>query len=113
MDPNAQYGNDHDLLIRIDTRLGTVEDELRLLRDGTQREVEILKKDKMDRNEFIEWKAEHQRDNDRIEGNLDDRLKAVEKKADRSINFVAAVGGAMTILQFVVPLILHYYFHAL
>ena len=50
---------DHDLLIRLDTRFGNIENEMRLLRDGTSKDIATLVDKKLDRQEFIEFKLQH------------------------------------------------------
>lgn len=103
---------DHDLLIRLDTRMSNLTDEMRLLRDGTTGDIKDLKENKLDRREFEEYKRE--RDNDRKEEARvkDEHFDKLDKKTDRIVVQMAAIGGALVVLEFVIPLVLKYYFHA-
>ena len=52
-----QPNNDHDLLIQVDTKLGTLIGEMQLMRDGTNTRLSNVEQNKVDKADFIEYKV--------------------------------------------------------
>lgn len=102
---------DHDLLIRLDEKVANVLDEVRLLRDGTQNEIKDLKLNKLERQEFLDYKVDHERHHSKEAKDTADAIVDLQQKTDRLVIQMAAIGGALLVLQFVIPLALKYLFH--
>lgn len=47
---------DHDLLIRVDTKLGTLVNEMQLMRDNTNKRLDNLEKNKLDKEDFNDFR---------------------------------------------------------
>lgn len=113
MDTPPSNPNDHDLLIRLDTKVGGVLEEIRLLRDGSDKRIEQLADKKLDRSEFITYKEDHEKDGNKILANIDAAIGVLSKKQDdfdgrlnKVVVLMAAIGGGIAVLQFITPLLL-------
>lgn len=112
MEPQVPLNlTDHDLLIRLDTRMQNITDEMRLLRDGTTGDIKDLKEKKLDRRDFEEYKRDHENESEKIIKGFEEHFEKSDAKTDRLVVQMAAIGGALLILQFVIPLLLKYVFH--
>lgn len=84
------FRNDHDLLIRIDTRLQD------LIRDNNEYKISLgkLEAKKCDRDEFTNRVAKHEKD-------IDFKLKDHEGRMRKLERFVWIATGGLTILQII------------
>lgn len=114
--------NDHDLLIRVDTKLGTLIQEVQLLRDDSTRRLSSVEQNKLDKSEFNEFKLsifaevnksdlnfnkellERDKRHDEVFKSQDQRITRIER------NMYIGIGILMS-LQVGVPLILKYLFN--
>ena len=108
---------DHDLLIRLDTRMGGLETEMRLMRDNTVSDIKELKSDKLDRNEFSDYKIQNEltrrekiRDFEREFELANIEMKRIEKKTDFTLKVIYIGLGIVGTLQIVAPILMRYYF---
>lgn len=124
--PHASL-TDHDLLIRVDTRLGGLETEMRLLRDGTHSDIKDLKENKLDKTEFSTYKqdiekyhAEKIKDVEgkfaEMEKKFEEKLDEVEgkvetqgQKLDRLMSVYLIGSGFLLAVQLIAPFVLHHY----
>ena len=95
MPPKTQipFASDHDLLIRVDTKLDTLSGDLRELKDGTQKRLETLEREKFDASEAQKLKE----DGDRVHLDHERRMRRIERWG-----FLAA--GALGALEVVLAL---------
>lgn len=118
---------DHDLLIRVDTRLGGLETEMRLLRDGTHSDIKDLKEHKLDKSEFSTYKQDLEKYNTEKVRDVDGKFAELEKKFEEKLNEATAKGveqgkkvdrlmsvyligsGFLLAVQLIAPFILHHY----
>lgn len=110
MEPQTPLNlTDHDLLIRLDTRMGTLTDEMRLLRDGTTNDIKDLKERKLDRRDFEEYKRECETSINKVATGIDERFEKVELKAEASRTWILIATGVLIAAQFAIPIVLRYF----
>lgn len=103
-----QFNDDHDLLIRLDTKVDNLTNEIVMMRDNTTRRVEQLDHDKVDVTDFLEFKkhmeleiakastfgsnslAEYRRDNDARAEDHEKRMRTIESKIAIATGIVIA-----------------------
>lgn len=114
--------NDHDLLIRVDTKLGTLIQEVQLLRDDTTRRLGNVELNKLDKTEFNDFKVTIQNDLNKADLNFSKELLERDKRHDEIFksqevrisrierNMYIGIGILMS-LQVAVPIILKYLFN--
>jgi len=106
-------GTDHDLLIRVDTKVQTLIDEMKQMRDVTNNRLLAVEQGKVDNNDFHEFKSEiNQRINTmdlEIKKTLLERdksnslaFKAVSDQIDNLKKIVYVGIGIVLCLQFVI-----------
>lgn len=107
---------DHDLLIRIDTRQEGMDKEVRLLRDDTNNKILGLQTNKLERQEFTDFKVtndlfhvEKIAENGRALKTITDGQEAQAKKVDKLYSVYLIGSGVLLTIQFIVPLILHHF----
>ena len=114
--------NDHDLLIRVDTKLGTLIQEFQLLRDDTTRRLGNVEQNKVDKSEFNDFRVnmtneinkadlnfnktmlERDKHNEGLFKSQDERISRIER------NMYIGIGILMS-MQVGVPLIIKYLFN--
>lgn len=114
--------NDHDLLIRVDTKLSTLIEEVQLMRDNTNQRLSTVEQTKVEKSEFNDFKVNIQNDlnktdlafnkivmernqhNDEMFKSQDTRISRIERNMYIGI-------GILTALQVVVPLVFKYIFN--
>lgn len=108
---------DHDLLIRVDTKLGTLIQEVQLMRDTTNQRLTNVENNKVDVSEFHEFKAEIvaqvlkldtdfkktllERDKINMDAN-----KELSDKIDKLKTILYIGVGIVATLQFVIPIVI-------
>lgn len=109
----TQQFSDHDLLIRLDTRLENLECEMRAMRDGTRDDIKTLQLSKLESKDFDSYKSDHAREYAERLRNTDERHKnqmewqdTQQNKVDGLQRFMYLAMGALTILQFASPFII-------
>jgi hypothetical protein len=96
---------DHDLLIRIDTKLEIMGKEFDGFKTQTSGDLQRLWQEKVSRNDFNAYQVDHQRtDNEMKESDASRelRLKQVEKK-------VWTYGGGVAALNVMLAVVLHFW----
>jgi hypothetical protein len=81
---------DHDLLIRLETKMDQVIGDVKDLKDGTQRRLDALENVKVNREEFSNFVKDHEA-----------RVRRIERLG-------ALIAGALAVLQFLIPIIIKY-----
>jgi predicted GH43/DUF377 family glycosyl hydrolase len=114
--------NDHDLLIRVDTKLGTLIEEVQLMRDNTNQRLSTVEQTKVEKSDFNDFKVNIQNDLNKTDLTLSKTLmernqhnEEMFKSQDQRItkierNMYIGIGILMA-LQVIVPLILKYAFN--
>ncbi len=59
--------NDHDLLIRVDTKLGTLIEEVQLMRDNTNQRLSTVEQTKVEKSDFNDFRVNIQNDLNKTE----------------------------------------------
>lgn len=109
-------GSDHDLLIRVDTKVQTLIDEMKLMRDGTNSRLQNVENNKVDSKDFHEYKADvSQRiltmesdfkktllERDKINA---ENIKEITAQIDRLKIIVYSGVGLVAALQFVISVL--------
>jgi hypothetical protein len=113
--PN-QFNADHDLLIRLDTKVDNLTSEIVMLRDSTSRRVDELGRTKVDLADHLEFKkhieleltkastfgseslAKYRDENDKRVGTYEERLRGVESKIAYATGIIVAAQVAVGIL---------------
>lgn len=128
MEPK-KMDNDHDLLIRVDTKLGTLLGEFQLMRDSTNTRLTSVEKDKLDVATFNEFKVENSKEFNRFE--LEINKKFLEKdqqnektfielraanaaqnvKIEKLIRYLYIGLGIVGTLQFLAPFLIKQFIH--
>lgn len=98
--------NDHDLLIRVDTKLGNLIDEFRLLRDDVSRRLLAVERGKLDKDEFNTYKTEREKDEVKNNILITNDIAALKRSNSRMVVYLAAIAGGLSVLQFLIPLVL-------
>lgn len=114
--------NDHDLLIRVDTKLGTLIEEVQLMRDNTNQRLSSVEQNKVEKAEYNDFKVliqnelnkidlsfnkallERNQHNDEIHKSQDSRITKIERNMYIGI-------GILSALQVIVPILLKYIFN--
>lgn len=114
--------NDHDLLIRVDTKLGTLIEEVQLMRDNTNQRLSTVEQTKVEKSDFNDFKVNIQNDlnktdllfnkilmersqhNDEMFKSQDIRISRIERNMYIGIGILSAI-------QVVIPLVLKYVFN--
>jgi hypothetical protein len=73
--------NDHDLLIRVDQKVGNVIDEMRLMRDDTSRRLNAVEENKLNKNEYNEYRVQAQASLIDLEARI--KAQMLENKVNR------------------------------
>lgn len=79
--------NDHDLLIRIDTKLGILLTQFHEHKDQAVREITILKENKVNKEDFINLKKEQ----DTQSADHEDRIRRLERYGSIAIGAIAVI----------------------
>lgn len=87
--------SDHDLLIRLDTKLSTVITDIKDLRDGFSARLAVVEQNKMEKAEAMHLKH----DEDNAHKDYEQRLRRLERWG-----WIAA--GALIVIQFIISSIL-------
>lgn len=87
--------NDHDLLIRVDTKLESLTHEVRLMRDGAAERLNYVELNKLNIKIFEEYKEE-----------VEEREKDHEVRMRRMERVIYGGIGGLAVVQFVVILVL-------
>lgn len=114
--------NDHDLLIRVDTKLGTLIEEVQLMRDNTNQRLSSVEQNKVEKTEYNDFKVLIQNEINKIDLTFNKMLmersqhnEETFKSHDSRISKIERnmyIGiGILMVLQFVVPLVLKYVFN--
>lgn len=113
---STQNLTDHDLLIRLDTRMAGLENEMRLIRDGTHDDIKELKEKKLDRQEFIDFKMENEKtrtekitDFAKSEASIKIELEKQSKKIDFILRIVWMGLGILGAIELIAPFLVRYY----
>lgn len=114
--------NDHDLLIRVDTKLGTLIEEVQLMRDNTNHRLSIVEQTKVEKSEFNDFKVSIQGDMNKNDLNLsktflernqhnDELFRSQDIRISRIERNMYIGIGILMALQILIPLILKYLFN--
>jgi hypothetical protein len=96
-DETRQFpSSDHDLLVRLDTQMGRVLDDIAILNKNINGYVRELQITKLDKDQYQKDQKEHEKLHDDTER----RLRRIEK-------YVWVAIGALTLLEFVYMLLHH------
>lgn len=109
--------NDHDLLIRVDTKLGTLIGEMQLLRDDSRARLDRVEQGKLEKSDFLEYKVQNEKSiievRTDLTGSLLERFNGVEEKVkgnsanitvlNRNMYILIGIG---LVLQFAIPIII-------
>ncbi len=77
--------SDHDLLIRLDQRVGTVVEEMRLMRDDNGRRLNIVEQNKLDKGDFNEYRVSIEKQFIKFESDLAKRLLEMSNDHDKEM----------------------------
>lgn len=104
-----QQGDDHDLLIRVDTRLETLIKEVQLMRDGTKEQIRNLEVNKLDINTFSTYisskeksDSEARRDWEEANKKITESIGLHEQKLAEHTRLIYIGFGIVITIQFVV-----------
>ncbi len=114
--------NDHDLLIRVDTKLGTLIEEVQLMRDNTNHRLSTVEQTKVEKSEFNDFKVSIQNDMNKSDLNLnktfmernqhnDELFRSQDIRISRIERNMYIGIGILMALQILIPLILKYLFN--
>jgi hypothetical protein len=98
MDSNidASKLSDRELLLLLHERQGVMSTDVKELKDGTQKEMATLS---MEVRQLRELKADTT------------RVEALERGQNRLFNYLWAMGGALGLLQIVIPIVVQFLKH--
>lgn len=117
-----QDQNDHDLLIRVDTKLGTLINEMQLMRDGTNSRLERVESGKVDKADLIEYKVlvEKQMTEMRSDftNDLTDKIKPIATATETNTAAIVILNKNMYIilgmgilLEVAIPIVIKLFFN--
>lgn len=88
------HENDHDLLIRIDTKLGILLTQFNEHKEIAVKEIAVLKENKLNKEDFTTYK----KGQEKVDSDIEDRVRKLER-------YGAIAVGAIAVLQVVIGLI--------
>ncbi len=106
---NENHTGDHDLLIEIKTKVMNLTDEVRLMRDDTKEKIKGLETNKLDLNEFRNFKLELSKDDLRLEGEMKDmraEISVIKSDIEKVFKYMYMAMGALAIIQIVMAYLL-------
>ncbi len=114
--------NDHDLLIRVDTKLGTLIEEVQLMRDNTNQRLSTVEQTKVEKSDFNDFKVNIQNDLNRTDLTFnkilmersqhnDEMFKSQDIRISRIERNMYIGIGILSAIQVVIPLVLKYVFN--
>lgn len=110
---NSERSNDHDLLIEIKTKLSSVIDEMRLMRDDTKEKVKTLEVNKVEVKDFNEYKVNITQSMNEIRlnytnsiNNLYSSIKSLQDETKALLLKNSFIWGAFSIIAFAAPYII-------
>lgn len=106
MEIQHQSMNDHDLLIRVDTRLETLIGEVQLMRDNTNQRLAKVEDGKLEKADFNDFRNELNKALETRTKENDIRFTNLERSVNRLIWLVAIGAGVLGTLQFLAPIAL-------
>jgi hypothetical protein len=125
--PQQLNNNDHDLLIRLDQKVGNLVDEMRLMRDDTARRLNVVEENKVNKSDFNEARVQNQRALIELDANIkatmlerslnrDKQIESLNKRMDliedtvKSLSRYVYIGVGISmaisaLISFVAPLL--------
>lgn len=114
--------NDHDLLIRVDTKLGTLIEEVQLMRDNTNQRLSTVEQTKVEKSDFNDFRVNIQNDLNKTELSFnkillersqhnDEMFKSQDTRISRIERNMYIGIGILSAIQVVIPLVLKYVFN--
>ena len=114
--------NDHDLLIRVDTKLGTLIEEVQLMRDNTNQRLSTVEQTKLEKSDFNDFKVNIQNDLNKTDHSFnkillersqynDEMFKSQDIRISRIERNMYIGIGILSAIQVVIPLVLKYVFN--